>query len=160
MTQPDEGPERIEGADRSHARDRRTGSSASAARIAQQHTWVDLQVRQAMERGEFDDLPGAGKPIEGLGAEHDPDWWLKKSLAVRMGANYRRPGASGYDGRLAQPDRRRHRSPRRGGRSSLRAARTAARCASRRAVRRSRHAATSASGSRGLVTTGGPPGLE
>ena len=31
-----------------------------------------------MERGEFDDLPGAGKPIEGLGAEHDPDWWLKK----------------------------------------------------------------------------------
>ena len=31
-----------------------------------------------MERGEFDNLPGAGKPIEGLGAEHDPDWWLKK----------------------------------------------------------------------------------
>ena len=39
---------------------------------------MDLQIRQAMERGEFDDLPGAGKPIEGLGAEHDPDWWLKK----------------------------------------------------------------------------------
>jgi hypothetical protein len=31
-----------------------------------------------MERGDFDDLPGAGKPIEGLGEQHDPDWWLKK----------------------------------------------------------------------------------
>ncbi|SEB81183.1 protein of unknown function [Nocardioides exalbidus] len=59
-------------------RDARTSRSAAAARIAQQATWVDLQVRQAMERGEFDDLPGAGKPIEGLGAEHDPDWWVKK----------------------------------------------------------------------------------
>ncbi|QCW52658.1 DUF1992 domain-containing protein [Nocardioides dongxiaopingii] len=46
--------------------------------MAQQHLWVDEQVRRAMERGEFDDLPGAGKPIEGLGGDHDPDWWLKK----------------------------------------------------------------------------------
>ena len=58
-------------------RARRT-DPAAAARIQQQQTWVDLQVRRAMERGDFDDLPGAGKPIEGLGAEHDPDWWLKK----------------------------------------------------------------------------------
>jgi len=56
----------------------RSGSAAAAARIRQQQTWVDLQVRAAMERGEFDDLPGAGKPIEGLGDEHDPEWWLKK----------------------------------------------------------------------------------
>ena len=33
-----------------------------------------------MERGEFDNLPGAGKPIEDLGTEHDPDWWLKKLI--------------------------------------------------------------------------------
>jgi Domain of unknown function (DUF1992) len=63
---------------REAARDDRTGRSAAAARIAQQSTWVDLQVRQAMERGEFDDLPGRGKPIEDLGVEHDPDWWVKK----------------------------------------------------------------------------------
>lgn len=31
-----------------------------------------------MERGEFDDLPGYGKPIDGIGSDHDPDWWLKK----------------------------------------------------------------------------------
>jgi len=52
--------------------------AAARARIEQQQTWVDLQVRQAMERGDFDNLPGAGKPIEGLGEHHDPDWWLKK----------------------------------------------------------------------------------
>jgi hypothetical protein len=46
--------------------------------MAQQHTWVDLQIRQAMERGAFDDLPGAGKPIADLGTEHDPDWWIKR----------------------------------------------------------------------------------
>jgi hypothetical protein len=63
---------------RETARDERTGRSAAAARIAQQSSWVDLQVRQAMERGEFDDLPGQGKPIQDLGVEHDPDWWLKK----------------------------------------------------------------------------------
>lgn len=52
--------------------------AAARARIQQQQTWVDLQVRQAMERGEFDDLPGTGKPIPDLGEHHDPDWWLKK----------------------------------------------------------------------------------
>jgi hypothetical protein len=64
--------------ERPQERDPRTGGSAAAARIQQQQTWVDLQIRQAMERGAFENLPGAGKPIEGLGTEHDPDWWLKK----------------------------------------------------------------------------------
>ena len=54
------------------------GRAAARARIAQQQTWVDLQVRQAMERGEFDNLPGTGKPIADLGETHDPDWWIKK----------------------------------------------------------------------------------
>ena len=52
--------------------------SAAAARMAQQHSWVDQQIRVAMAKGEFDDLPGAGKPIQDLGPTHDPDWWLKK----------------------------------------------------------------------------------
>lgn len=59
--------------------DERTGKAAAAARIAQQQqTWVDQQIRVAMERGDFDDLPGAGKPLGDLGSTHDPDWWLKK----------------------------------------------------------------------------------
>ena len=48
------------------------------ARIDRQASWVDQQIRVAMAKGEFDDLPGAGKPIQGLGKDHDPDWWLKK----------------------------------------------------------------------------------
>ncbi|WP_166844330.1 DUF1992 domain-containing protein [Isoptericola sp. BMS4] len=39
--------------------------------------WVDTVIDQAIRRGEFDDLPGQGKPIPGIGGTHDPDWWLK-----------------------------------------------------------------------------------
>lgn len=60
------------------ARDRRTGRGAAAERIRNQSQWVDLQLREAVERGDFEDLPGFGKPIEGLGATHDPDWWVKR----------------------------------------------------------------------------------
>lgn len=67
-----------EGRSEGRERDERTGRAAAAGRIAQQQTWVDQQVRIAMERGDFDDLPGAGKPLEDLGTGHDPDWWLKK----------------------------------------------------------------------------------
>jgi hypothetical protein len=37
-------------------------------------------VQRAIERGEFDGLPGTGKPIEDLGTTHDPDWWLKRFI--------------------------------------------------------------------------------
>lgn len=57
---------------------REAEKKAARARIEHQQTWVDLQIRQAMERGDFDNLPGAGKPIEGLGDTYDPEWWLKK----------------------------------------------------------------------------------
>jgi hypothetical protein len=60
--------------------DARTGSDAAATRIQHQARWVDLQIQQAMERGEFDDLPGAGKPLGDLGSPHDRDWWLKKLI--------------------------------------------------------------------------------
>ena len=60
------------------ARDERTGRGAAAARMQHQTQWVDLQVREAAQRGDFDDLPGLGKPIRDLGAEHDPDWWVKR----------------------------------------------------------------------------------
>ena len=59
-------------------RDARTGRGAAAARMAHQQSWVDQQIRVAMAKGEFDDLPGAGKPIKDLGTHHDPDWWLKQ----------------------------------------------------------------------------------
>ena len=70
----------VEPADRSPERDARTGRTAAEARMADQQSWVEAQVRRAMERGEFDDLPGAGKPLPGLDRDHDPDWWLKKLI--------------------------------------------------------------------------------
>jgi len=73
-----ESADRPEGRPERRPRPEDQGPAAAAARIRQQQTWVDLQVRAAMERGEFDDLPGAGKPIRDLGTEHDPEWWLKK----------------------------------------------------------------------------------
>jgi hypothetical protein len=45
-----------------------------------QTRYVDLTVQQAIARGDFDNLPGAGKPLRGLGTEHDPDWWLKQLI--------------------------------------------------------------------------------
>ncbi|MBA2555425.1 MAG: DUF1992 domain-containing protein [Geodermatophilaceae bacterium] len=44
-------------------------------------TWVDKQIREAQERGEFDNLPGAGKPIPGRGQADDEMWWLKQYMA-------------------------------------------------------------------------------
>ncbi len=61
-------------------RDERTGKGAAAERIRDQARWVDLQVQQAMARGEFDDLPGAGKPLQDLDGNHDPDWWVKRLI--------------------------------------------------------------------------------
>ena len=41
---------------------------------------VDRQIREASERGEFDDLRGSGEPIEDLSAVYDPDWWAKRYI--------------------------------------------------------------------------------
>ncbi len=49
--------------------------------------WVDDQIRDAQERGEFDDLPGKGKPLTGLDGTHDELWWVKQLLA-REGVSY------------------------------------------------------------------------
>ena len=45
-------------------------------------TWIEAQIRVAMENGAFDNLPGAGKPLPNLGEEYDPLWWVKQ-LAQR-----------------------------------------------------------------------------
>jgi hypothetical protein len=55
------------------------GDNAASQRMEQKALWVDLQVRKAMERGAFDNLPGAGKPLH-LPEVHDPDWWVKRLI--------------------------------------------------------------------------------
>ncbi|WP_191563951.1 DnaJ family domain-containing protein [Janibacter melonis] len=44
-------------------------------------SWVEKQIREATERGDFDDLPGAGRPLTGLD-DPDPDWWAKRKMAA------------------------------------------------------------------------------
>ena len=41
--------------------------------------WVEAQIKRAQNAGEFDDLPGAGKPLK-LADQHDPDWWVKEFI--------------------------------------------------------------------------------
>lgn len=41
-------------------------------------TVAERKVREAMERGEFDDLPGQGKPLDL--SDRDPNWWVKGLL--------------------------------------------------------------------------------
>ena len=39
---------------------------------------IDRLIREAMEAGEFDDLPGAGRPIPGAGTVDDDLWWVRE----------------------------------------------------------------------------------
>ncbi|WP_308103073.1 MULTISPECIES: DUF1992 domain-containing protein [unclassified Nocardia] len=41
---------------------------------------IDKQIREATERGEFDDLAGKGKPLPGAGTHLDENWWLHNYL--------------------------------------------------------------------------------
>jgi hypothetical protein len=49
-------------------------------------TWyedrIDRAIREATERGDFDNLPGAGKPLPKSSDGYDDDWWIKQ-LAAR-----------------------------------------------------------------------------
>jgi hypothetical protein len=39
---------------------------------------AENRIRQAMEEGQFDDLPGLGKPIPDIDEPYDPNWWAKQ----------------------------------------------------------------------------------
>jgi hypothetical protein len=52
--------------------------------------WIDRQIREATERGEFENLPGAGKPIPDLDKPSDEMWWVKGKLRSE-GLTYQSP---------------------------------------------------------------------
>jgi hypothetical protein len=41
---------------------------------------IDRQLREATERGEFDNLKGSGKPLADHGREYQEDWWVRDWL--------------------------------------------------------------------------------
>lgn len=55
-----------------------------AANAVDRAAYVETAIQQAIRRGEFDDLPGAGKPIPGLGDHHDPDWWIRRKIEAEQ----------------------------------------------------------------------------
>lgn len=67
---------------------RRSGArevpSARAPGAAERAAYVETAIQQAIRRGDFDDLPGAGEPIAGLGESHDPDWWIRRKIEAEQ----------------------------------------------------------------------------
>ncbi len=43
-------------------------------------TYADRLIREAMDAGEFDELPGKGEPIPGAGTKDDAGWWIRSWL--------------------------------------------------------------------------------
>ncbi|MCA8911173.1 MAG: DUF1992 domain-containing protein [Planctomycetes bacterium] len=56
-----------------------------------QETWVDKLIREAIERGEFDNLPGKGKPIKGLDRPWSLNDWAREMIE-REGVSILPPG--------------------------------------------------------------------
>ena len=53
-------------------------------------SWIDKQVEEGRARGDFENLPGIGKPIEGLDQPRDELWWVRDKLK-REGIEYLPP---------------------------------------------------------------------
>ena len=60
--------------------DEESGTAPGAAAAVDRAAFIETAIQVAIRRGEFDDLPGAGKPLEGLGTHHDPDWWIRRKI--------------------------------------------------------------------------------
>ncbi|MER6105731.1 DUF1992 domain-containing protein [Streptomyces sp. NPDC001832] len=43
-------------------------------------SWVDKQIRDSEQRGDFSQLPGFGKPLDSLDAPYDETWWIKQKM--------------------------------------------------------------------------------
>ncbi len=96
-----------------------SGTPPGIAAAVDRAAFIETAIQVAIRRGEFDDLPGAGKPLEGLGTHHDPDWWIRRKIETE---NLTRPRAPG--------DPAAHGGP--GTERSARSARSRVGCAHRR----------------------------
>lgn len=55
-------------------------SEARAPSSQQRAAIAETALQQAFRRGDFDGLPGAGKPLTDLHEVHDPDWWIRRKI--------------------------------------------------------------------------------
>lgn len=56
------------------------GQGSAGLSELQRASAVEMAIQQAIRQGEFDDLPGAGKPLDGLEGVRDPDWWIRRKI--------------------------------------------------------------------------------
>lgn len=54
--------------------------TAGQTTMDQRAQFVEIAITQAIRRGDFDNLPGAGKPIRNLHQTHDPNWWIRQKI--------------------------------------------------------------------------------
>lgn len=82
MTDPREAAARYRARQQNPQADAEGESAATpgAAATVDRASCIETAIQVAIRRGEFDDLPGAGKPLEGLGGHHDPDWWIRRKI--------------------------------------------------------------------------------
>jgi hypothetical protein len=75
---------------------------------ARWESWVERQIQEAQERGEFDNLASSGNPLPGIDDVRDDLWWVKKfvrreglsatppTLAIRKDREDLLDGMAGY----------------------------------------------------------------
>jgi hypothetical protein len=54
--------------------------NAGQPRMEQRAQYVEVVIQQAIRRGDFDNLPGAGQPLRTLHSVNDPDWWIRQKI--------------------------------------------------------------------------------
>jgi hypothetical protein len=56
--------------------------SNTAGQVTMEQTaqYVEISIQQAMRRGEFDNLPGSGRPLKNLEQAYHPDWWIRQKI--------------------------------------------------------------------------------
>lgn len=79
MTDPREAAARYRAQQQGDAEEA-VGAAPGFAAAVDQAAFIETAIQVAIRRGDFDDLPGAGKPLEGLGTHHDPDWWIRRKI--------------------------------------------------------------------------------
>jgi hypothetical protein len=82
MTDPREAAARYRARQQSEndGEDAESGTAPGIAAATDRAAFIETAIQVAIRRGDFDDLPGAGKPLEGLGTHHDPDWWIRRKI--------------------------------------------------------------------------------
>lgn len=82
MTDPREAAARYRARQQSEnaGEDAEDGTAPGIAAATDRAAFIETAIQVAIRRGDFDDLPGAGKPLEGLGTHHDPDWWIRRKI--------------------------------------------------------------------------------